>query len=413
MVFLNPFPGLLEAGPMPITQKPAGEGGRARQRSRSRLSPLSPLLFLWRNPGQTVPLATVIVMAVMLIAGIVALLNSIPNAIRTVYGYSEAFALVWPRGGGEEADEISKMLDGAPHVGSEYRVRLALTRVKTLVGEWPFFVYGLDGEAMRHVLDRLGLRVTEGRLPRNGQPEVLVSRSVARNKGLGLGSVLLDPQTPEEWAPMKVRVVGIADGKQWFAVTSSDFIKGRFFPDSESLLLMAGEPRHQRALDGWVTEKLKNTRARVFTMQELDRETREDLATLYVILDTAIAALVILLATMMGMLANIHFSQRMVEFGLLQAIGHSRRFLLARVMWETLAVVVGAWVAGCIASHFALEIVRHVVMEPKGYPMETAGWSTYRYTLCVPVAVGLFALVTVWWRFRRFDPVAIVERRLV
>jgi len=37
----------------------------------------------------------------------------------------------------------------------------------------------------------------------------------------------------------------------------------------------------------------------------------------------------------------------------------------------------------------------------------------YQYTLPVPLMVLAFALFTIGWRLRTFDPVAIVERRIV
>jgi putative ABC transport system permease protein/lipoprotein-releasing system permease protein len=35
------------------------------------------------------------------------------------------------------------------------------------------------------------------------------------------------------------------------------------------------------------------------------------------------------------------------------------------------------------------------------------------YTIPVPVAILVIAVGTIWLRFRKFDPVAVVERRIV
>lgn len=389
-------------------------GGAAS--ARSRLNPLSPILFLVRNPGQTVPLTLVIVMSVLLIAGIVAMLNSIPTSIRTIYGYNKEFVAVWPRGDPELTEQIAGQIAGAPHLGNVFRVRVAIMRVKTIIGQWPFVLFGAEQRDMKPILSRIGLRITEGRLPEAGEAGVVISRAVARNRGYRIGSVVLSPDVQEEWSLIPARVVGIADGEHWFVLGSTEFIQKSFLGvDMVSLMVMADKRDNQPIVDKYVTDKLKAeaARARVFSFDQLIEDMDRDLATLYVILNIVIAALVTLLATMMGMLANIHFSQRMVEFGLLQAVGYSRAMLLWRAVLETVYVVVGSWLIGIALSHFSLEVVRALVMEPKGYPMETADWSTYRYTLPVPFAIALFATATVWLRFRRFDPVAIVERRLV
>lgn len=386
---------------------------RAPVRARSRLHPLSPVLYLWRNPAQTVPLGAVIVMSVLLIAGIVAMLNSIPHAIRTVYGYSKAFAVVWPRADRDDTRQIRAALETAPDLGRLSTVRITMMRVKTIVGQWPFVIYGLEQKDIEPLLERMRLRLAEGRFPKPGAPEIVVSRAVAHNKGYRLGQIALRPDNRDEYAPEPTKVVGILDGPEWFAFSSTEFIKANFFPDTTAFILMADEAKNQPRLDSWVLERMEGTRGRVFSYAELNREAERDLATLYLILNIVIAALVTVLASMMGLLANIHFTQRIVEFGLLQAIGHTRRSLLVRTMLETVLVVIGAWILGILFAHLGLDIVKRTVMEPKGYPMSPAGWETYRYTLSVPVAVALFGLATVWWRFRRFDPVAIVERRLV
>jgi hypothetical protein len=60
---------------------------------------------------------------------------------------------------------------------------------------------------------------------------------------------------------------------------------------------------------------------------------------LYRILDVVIGTLVLVITFMMGMLMNIYQSQRLVEFGLLQAIGYTKKQLFARVFAETAIVI--------------------------------------------------------------------------
>jgi hypothetical protein len=322
-------------------------------------------------------------------------------------------AIILPRAVPQIPPEIEVTLAKAPCLGRLCHTRAVYLRVKTIVGEFPFPGLGLERQDIPYVLDRLELKLAEGRLPSAGEPEAAVTRTIARNKGLKLGSILLDPSNPDDYAPVPVKVVGILDGPQWFALFSAEFLRPPLFRDVSEVMLLADQPGHQRVLDDWIVMKTKGSPVHAFTYEELMKDTERDLETLYKILNIAIGALVTVLATMMGMLSNIHFSQRMVEYGLLQAVGYSRGYLLKRTVWEIVVVVLFAWLIGIVLSHFALDLVRTLVMDPKGYVMETSGWNTYRYTLFVPAAIGLFGMVTVWWRFRTFDPVAIVERRAV
>jgi putative ABC transport system permease protein/lipoprotein-releasing system permease protein len=52
-------------------------------------------------------------------------------------------------------------------------------------------------------------------------------------------------------------------------------------------------------------------------------------------------------------------------------------------------------------------------MEPHAFSLQTYDPTAFNYTLPLPFAILSVAALTVWWRFHRFDPVGVVERRLV
>jgi putative ABC transport system permease protein/lipoprotein-releasing system permease protein len=52
-------------------------------------------------------------------------------------------------------------------------------------------------------------------------------------------------------------------------------------------------------------------------------------------------------------------------------------------------------------------------MDPQAFSLGTFDRVAILYTVPVPIAIFAAALLTVWLRFRRFDPVGVVERRLV
>jgi len=126
-----------------------------------------------------------------------------------------------------------------------------------------------------------------------------------------------------------------------------------------------------------------------------------------------IAVLVLVITIMMGMLINIYQSQRIVEFGLLQAIGYTKRELLQRVMRETLWVLLLGWSIGLLCSYALLHVADALLMYPHAYALNTLDPIALKYTFPVPLSILIVATLTVFLRFRKFDPVGIVERRLV
>jgi ABC-type lipoprotein release transport system permease subunit len=370
-------------------------------------------VFLVRNPGRSIPLGFVLMLAVVTIAGVVALLNSIDRTILKIYDYSRFFGAITPRGSEQLDPRLKQIVQHAPGLERVYTTSVCATNVQTIVGKMPFVLFGLKQDEMRFLATRCRLTLGEGRWPYPGQPEAILSEPVARNKKVKVGDVILSPLTPDQYAPVPVVVVGLLEGEAWLAITSYEFVRMNFYPPLDNLLIFAKDPRDQPALDRWLRDTLKGERARVWTYGELVEETHKAFRNLYLITGIVVTVISIMLAIMMGLLANIYFQQRLVEFGLLQAVGYTRRALLKRVTSETVIVVMLGWFVGAIATYGALWVMKLYLMEPRGLYLEPLDWIAYQYSLPVPLAVMVFALLTIGWRLRTFDPVAIVERRIV
>ncbi len=377
--------------------------------------PLAAAVYLLRNTGKTIPLIGVIMLAVMLVAGIVAMVNSITYSIQTIYQYSSNFLAVSPRGDPDLTPKLyDEVMAGSPvPIERVVMFRAAGTQVKSLVGNWPFVVLGMKRPDAEFWLKRLQITHLEGRYPGQGKPEIIVSEPIARNLHLKLGSVVLKPELQESYSPHPVKVVGIAYTDKWTMIGDYDYMTENYFPPIDNLLFFAYNRANQSKLDDWAYKHFKGERAQLFAYKEIDRQTRTMFKTLYQILNVVIALLVVVITFMMGMLINIYQSQRLVEFGLLQALGYTKKQLLKRVIKESFAVVVMGWLGGVSLGYGFLVIIKWAVMDPNGFGLLLNDPVAFRYTLPIPVAIMIVAALTVFLRFRNFDPVGVVERRLV
>lgn len=377
--------------------------------------PLSPLSYLRRNAGKTLPLVAVIILAVLLVSAIISIINSIPLSIRTIYQYSNRMLGVGPRGDPTQTPVIAETIRTESPVKLDRLMmcRAAGGQVKSIVGKWPFAVIGLKPTDLDYYLDRMSVTELKGRRPAKAMPEAIVSEPVARNLNLKLGSVLLSPDETETYSPKHVKVVGIADTDQWLMLVDFDYLDKYHFPPVDIVLAFAKTTAEQTKLDHWASEKFKGRRAQVFAYFHVEKSTNEMFVTLYKILNVVIFTLVLVITFMMGMLINIYQSQRLVEFGLLQALGYTKRQLLKRVIAETLAIILIGWTAGVALAYLGLITVKRILMDPSAFALNPLDPRAYLYTLSVPVAILGAALFTVVRRFRTFDPVGVVERRLV
>jgi putative ABC transport system permease protein/lipoprotein-releasing system permease protein len=83
------------------------------------------------------------------------------------------------------------------------------------------------------------------------------------------------------------------------------------------------------------------------------------------------------------------------------------------VFIETGWVLVAGWLLGVLGAIGLLMAVKVTLMDPNAFALATFDPIAIRYTVPVPIAIAVIGSFTVWARFRRFDPVGVVERRLV
>jgi ABC-type lipoprotein release transport system permease subunit len=274
-------------------------------------------------------------------------------------------------------------------------------------------MYGLRNVDMPYVVKKFDLGELEGRLPNPGEPEAVITRQISTNLGLKIGDAILRTEDDRNYSPNEVKVVGIFESEEWLTFSSYGYIALNHFPPIDVFLLFAENQNEQRKLDQWAEDSLKGRRAVVFTYPSLQRDTAETFRTLFKILNVVVALLVVVIAIMMAMLVNIYLTQRIVEFGLLQAIGVTKARLMWRAIKEVALVVILGWVMGAVVVYTLLSVIKAQLMDPRAYALNPADPVSYTYTLSVPAVILLAAALTVWYRFKVFDPIAVVERRVV
>jgi hypothetical protein len=120
------------------------------------------MLFLMRNPGRSLPLTLVLALAVLTIASVVALLNSIDRTILKIYDYNRYFAAITPRGSNKLKQELVERIERAPYYAASYETVVCFMNAETIVGKMPFVIFGLEQGQMESLAARCRLTLREG-----------------------------------------------------------------------------------------------------------------------------------------------------------------------------------------------------------------------------------------------------------
>jgi ABC-type lipoprotein release transport system permease subunit len=372
---------------------------------------LSPWLYFRRNLGRTIPITLVILFSVVMVASVVSVVSSINLTVYTIYGYNRYTTGVTPRNALSVDPAIADRMRRLPEMGVLAPTHSYSCLLHTIFGRLVFPCFGMDPQNRDLLMQRCGVKVSAGRLPAEGEPEAAISDAVARNLGLKLGDVFLQPDSEDAYAPVPVKLVGLLHGDVWLGLTSKAFVDANSPFTWQGYLAFARTPAQQRQLDAELERVNDRSKARIWQFSYLVRETETSLTNLYLMLDIVIGLVVGVISFVCGLLSNIYFMQRLPEVATLSAIGYSRRFLVWRAVRETILLCALGWVFGAMVTVGLLTLIRDTLLNPRGLLLNATDIHAYTLTVPLPVFIILFAVVTISARLSRLDPVSIIEHR--
>ena len=228
-----------------------------------------------------------------------------------------------------------------------------------------------------------------------------------------LGDALLEPGSEDNYAPVPVKLVGLLTGPHWLGVTSKSFVDVNS-PFTWSGFLALAPDRSvaaQERLDDAIERTIDKSDARVWRYSSLVKETQSALANLYLILNLVVTIIVFSVAFVCGLLFNIYFTQRLPEIATLAAIGYPRALLIRRALGETGLLCFFGWLLGGVLTIGLLEALKYGIFIPRGLLLNPLDPAAFVFTLPLPFAITLVAVLTIGLRLHRLDPVTIIERR--
>jgi ABC-type antimicrobial peptide transport system permease subunit len=278
-------------------------------------------------------------------------------------------------------------------------------------------VYGVSEADLSILLELYGLQVQQGRMPRPRSNEILISAAVAANRGLRVGDVIggeTDDDAPiVDYLPVEMVVAGVlSPDRPWIGFASYEYLQNHELTSSgnPNLLIIPREGQKQ-TLDNWLEESLDPAQVHVVTHAIKEREYQEMMTTILLIFALLEYMIAVVAAIALATLNHIFFTQRKEEFGVLNAIGHSRRWLVLRTMKETGGTLGIAWVIGAVVCGVGLLAAQNLVYGPRSLTIDLFNLTPWLLTMSLPLTVVLISTGTIAWMLSRLDPVSIVERR--
>jgi ABC-type lipoprotein release transport system permease subunit len=291
----------------------------------------------------------------------------------------------------------------------------------------PINPFGVSAEDMEYLVELYGLELKQGHLPRPHTNEVIIPEAIAQNRDLQIGDVIGDPERPAYpgassiLVPTPFVISGIfarpttPEEDNWLSFVSLEYVESHeafgFPAGSDHPLIIVPRAGQKTALDAWLENELASRALQVRTYQLMTADARERTRAQVLtiaLLESVIAAVA---AIALGVLNYISVSQRLLEFGVLHALGHDRLRLVWRAMRQTAFSTGAAWVLSAILFIIGLVYLQFGMFKPLGLRLNFFNLTPWLFTLPIPVAVLTVTGGTLAWVLTKLDPVSIIERR--
>ncbi len=391
-------------------------GHRAVKRSSAR--PLSSLTFYLRHRRRGVLMILSTALMVLGIAFPVFLFSAITSAMMPFMEYLQHVSVISPIHSELDPGVVGQIRSHPAVARTIPAIRLGMRMILPPGAGTDINIYGVSEADLPILLELFGMHVQEGRLPRPRSNEIVLSAAIAANRDLHVGDVIGGETDNGDTLvvdnlPTEMIVVGIlSPDNPWIGFASYEYLRSHELTSSQSprLLIIPREGQKQ-TLDSWMEESVDSTQTRIIIYDTEERDYRE-MTTVTVLTFSLLECMIAAVAAVaLATLNHIFFTQRKEEFGILSALGRSRRWLVLRTMKETSSVVGMAWTVGAVLCGIGLLGMQSLVYAPRGLTLGFFSPTPWLLTLPIPLAVVAASVGTIAWMLSRLDPVSIIERR--
>jgi ABC-type lipoprotein release transport system permease subunit len=409
---------IVERGKLSAEVKERGPAAKHSRVPRSSARPLSSWVFYLRHRRRGLMLAAALALAILGVAFPVFFFAPLIEAQKLVYVNQFRYvSQVSPMGSRAIDPTAVGQVKAHPAVADVAQVRELPMIISVPPGaQIAAFLYGVSEEDMPYLVALFGMQLQEGRLPRARSNEIVLSESLAANRGLGVGDLVgravneLDRTILTEL--VVVGILSTDKDNMLLGFASFEYLESHELYSSETVsLFVIPHQGHKAELDTWLEENAEAMRTTVWTYglasRVLERASRGLFLVIAVVESIVAAVVVIALAA----LNTIFFGQRKDEFGVLHALGKGRPWLILRTIKETITIVGLAWLIGAAVCVAGLLLAQTNIYAPKGLAMDFLNPAPWLFTLPIPLAVIAVSAGTIAWMLSRLDPVSIIERR--
>ena len=378
--------------------------------------PLSPWVYLQRNPRRVLPILGIQALVTMLLVAIITPTNAFRATSETYLRALDYFTTVTPSRRSDFDDALLEKLDANPAMLRRLQAKTFWMHTPMIVGKGYAPLIAIEPDSQQDFLDRIGLKLVRGRLPKPKSAEAAVHESVLRARGLSIGDAFGRLEDPKDDTPGRFVVQGVLAGEARMGLVDLAWTSSPLsvLARTDPFQIVYAKPGRKDESDAYLraaTDDDGHTVFRSLDAKFVREKVDENFENLPLIVGFISFAVAFVVALVTALLSLISFQSRIEEFGLHLALGQRRDAMVRKLTGETSLVAIAGWAIGLALGLLVLVVYRRFALEPKGIQMYVLDARPIVFSLSVPVFSALVSGVALSRQLRRMDPVAVLQRR--
>jgi ABC-type lipoprotein release transport system permease subunit len=311
-------------------------------------------------------------------------------------------------------NRLQQLLEKHPAISKA----LLFSMTKTEIDGVPACIILLRPKDIKPVMHSMQLTLIRGRLPAPGSREILLHWKIAAYRGLKIGNYC-DKDSKFGYKPFirafggllpgDNKLVGLLDGDSIVGFSDLDTYNHdmHFSQGSASWLVIPKKGQLARAKSYLAKCIQKDQELHTSTVYENTQNNITHFTVMLLnIFDLIITGVISLCVSI---LFYIYFYQRRPEFGLLEALGHTREMIVGKAFLEIAVINILGFCIGVLSALLCGWVLNHFIYMERGLPLVLWDQSYIFRLLATPLVVTLISLLPVWRMLKKVDPITIIE----
>jgi ABC-type antimicrobial peptide transport system permease subunit len=305
----------------------------------------------------------------------------------------------------KELGHLRKSLARHPSVANV--LTFYIKEVNHLPGFETPYIFCIDAAEIEPLMGYFNLKLIKGRLPTPGSHEVIMHWQLAANQRIKIGDHFGKVFGKGKLVRVKFHLVGLLDGQAILGFSGLEQISAACHRGDLPLLIIPkkGQSMPVKRYLAKLMQKNKN----IITSATEEKNSLESLSIVKTFFNCVYFTIAVIVSLGVGFLFYLYFYQRRPEFGMLEALGHTRKMIVGRVFQEIWGITLLALGLGLTITYLGGWILNRVVLSKHGLPMVLWDPDYPVKLLLLPLMLTFGSLIPVWRMLAKVDPITMIE----